>query len=158
MPEVHRKQLDKSTEIEIAYISAMPQWYKFVIDYTDVQTAATTITITLATLPIKTWIHAIHWKGSGWNGFGSEGPTLLLDIGDEDDADRWLSALAIHTGGGGAGGAFEDGIGFIVWEPDFSNTHDLEAYFSISKPGAFDLDDLTAGTLTIWFLLSSMNL
>ena len=160
MPAIHRKQLRKAPETNDNYLSAMPQWFEALIDYTDVQTAATTNTITLWTLPKKTFIHAVHWKGSSWNGFSGEPGAggLNLAIGDQDLSTRWLTTLSIHTGGEGAGGAFEDAIGLTPWCGDFLNTHDLEALFTVNKPGTEDLSDLTAGTLSLWFLLSSADL
>jgi len=165
MPEIQRKQLNKSPEENINYISAMEQWYEFVVDYTDVQTAATTNTITLATLPAKSWIHAVHWKIT--TAFGSShayqedgNEQMVISIGDEDNAGRWLDDAEILFNDEGSEGSniIEDAIGFIPWEPDFDNIHDLEVEFIMNSYGSTDLNDLTAGVLKVWFLLSSMDL
>jgi len=154
MTLVIRKQLEKEPETNISHINAFPQWFKFVIDYTDVQTAATTNTITLCTLPIKAWVHAVHWRvTTGWSGT-SPATKIEVELGDEDDANRWLDRILWESTA--ETGAIEDAIGLIPWEPDFDNTHDLEAYFLMTGFGA-DLDDITAGEITFWFLLSSMN-
>ena len=159
MPAIHRKQLRKAPETLDEYLSAMPQWFEALVDYTDVQAATTAKEITLWTLPKKTFIHAVHWKGSGWNSsWAGAGESLNVQIGDQDDSDRWLAAWIIHNGGGGAGGAFEEGIGLTPWCGDFTNTHDLEVLFTIGKPGSHLLSGLTAGTLSLWFLLSSADL
>ena len=159
MPETHRKQLRKAPEVADNYLSAMPQWFEALIDYTDVQTAATSNEITFWTLPAKTFIHAVHWKGSGWNSsWAGDSESLSVQLGDQDDVDRWLTALTIHTGGAGAGSAFEDAIGLIPWCGDFQSSHALHATFTIDKPGVELLNGLTAGTLSLWFLLSSANL
>ena len=162
MPETHRKQLRKAPEVADNYLSAMPQWFEALIDYTDVQTAATSNEITFWTLPAKTFIHAVHWKGSGWNSSwvvgGDAAPTLRVQLGDQDDVDRWLTLLTIHAAEEGAGGAFEDAIGLIPWCGDLQSTHELHATFTIGKPGSELLNGLTAGTLSLWFLLSSANL
>jgi len=157
MPAIHRKQLRKAPETNDNYLSAMPQWFKVVVDYTDVQTAATTLTLTLLTLPKKTFVHAIQWKATGWTTtFSGTKKTLAIQIGDEDDTDRWLITTSIWSTGAGTIN-IEDGIGLTPWCGDLTNTHDLEVQFDGSGD-AEDLTDVTAGTLTIWFLLSSADL
>lgn len=159
MTLIDRKQLHKTEEIFIEYLSAMPQWYEFHVDYTDVQTDAVTKVVTLVTLPIKSWIHAIAWKGTGWNSTWNPPTSLRLALGDEDLEDRWLNDLTIHSAGGGAGAAFEDGIGLTPWMPDSAATHDLTAtFFAARENEGEDLTNLTAGTLDVRFLLSGMDL
>jgi len=168
MRSLKRKQLHKLPETVIANISAVPQWFKFVVDYTDIQVAATTKTITLCTLPIKSWIHAVAWKttvsfsqNGDWNPSTDGTINLLASLGDEDVTAKWLNAkavLAVAEGGGETPIDIEDAIGLTPYEPDFDNTHDLEAYFSMLGAEFGDnLDDLDAGEMTYWFLLSSMN-
>ena len=155
MTLVIRKQLEKEPETNIAHINAFPQWFKFVVDHTDLNGGGTAATITLCSLPIKSWVHAVHWQTTtSWVGT-SPATQIQVELGDEDDRDRWLANTQIWTSGGGSV-AIEDAIGLIPWEPDFSNTHDLEAWFGVAGFGP-DLDDITAGEITFWFLLSSMN-
>src|SRR5690606_4247358 len=54
---------------DIADIAAVPQWFKFTIDYTDVTAlgAVASGSVTYVTIPIKAWIHALWWKAVGWN-------------------------------------------------------------------------------------------
>jgi len=160
MPEVARKQLAKLPETNIDYISAVPQWFKFVVDYTELSGISTDIT--LATLPIKSWIHAVHWKVT--ESFSHDdswgvGQAVQVRLGDEDDADRWLTftEILLEEVDKEIPTDIEDAIGLISWEPDFDNDHDLIAGFGTDFQLTGDLDDLDAGEMTFWFLLSSMN-
>lgn len=162
MPEVARKQLAKLPETDISNISAVPQWFKFTIDYTDLTSGGLSTNITLCTLPIKSWIHAVHWKVTA--SFSQDGDwdtdqLLQVWIGDEDDIGRWLSAstVLIKTEGSETPTDIEDGIGLIPWEPDFDNTHDLKAQFGVDGQFVGNLGDLDAGSMDFYFLLSSMN-
>ena len=168
MRSLKRKQLHKLPETVIANISAVPQWFKFVVPYTDIQVAATTKTITLCTLPIKAWIHAVAWKttvsfsqNGDWNpGLDTDPITLLTSLGDEDVTAKWLNAkevLSVASGGGETATNIEDAIGLTPYEPDFDNTHALKAQFGVDAFQTGDLSDLDAGEFTVWFLLSSMN-
>ncbi len=147
---------------------AGPCWFRIPVDYTQVRVAATTKVVTLLTLPIKAWVHAVAWKapadwteGFAWN---EEGEKLNVKIADEDDATVFLAAGQI---------GHRSGEPFPRWTPDAiegdsivnlpnlysgSATKKIEATFSISGAGEGDtLNDLTAGTLEVWALGSSMN-
>ena len=151
----------------ISSINIAPCWFKKVIDYTDVQTAASSITINTFLLPIKGWIYNIHWKvttpwAASWAaGEGGGGPGLGIEIGDAEDDNRWLTItdLIRDDGKGGFDSfEFEDALHGITWEPDFDNTHQLTVDFTADTlGGGEDLNDLTAGEFTIWYQLSSMN-
>ena len=152
---ISRKQLDEQPETNILHISAMPQWFKFIVDHTDLNGVAGNATITLCTLPIKAWVHAVMWESTAsWVGT-SPATQIQLELGDEDDRDRWLGNTLLWTSGGGSVDVI-DGMGVTPWCGDLSNTHDLEAWFAVVGFGP-DLDDITAGEMTFWFLLSSMN-
>ena len=155
---------------EVADIGAAPGWIKIDVDYTQVQVAATTKVVTLLTLPIKAWVHAVAWKApADWVEGGAwtvEGEKLNVKIADEDDATVFLAA-------GQLGHYDPDFMGMGAWIPDAiegdsiaslpklysaSVTKKIEATFSITSPGEGDnLNDLTAGTLEVWILVSSMN-
>jgi len=160
--EVARKQLHKLPETNINNISAVPQWFKFVVGYSGL--SSRTADITLATLPIKSWIEGVHWKvttgfaaGDAW----SSGAKLQVRLGDTNNSSRWLTFTTILEEGesGEVQTNIEDAIGLILWEPSFSGTVDLIMRFGMADGDAFndELDDLTAGEITFWFLLSSMN-
>jgi len=162
MTLVIRKQLEKIPETSIFHINAFPQWFKFVVDFRDINAPATSNVVTLCTLPIKAWIHALHWKVTipfevSW---GSGTSILNFYLGDQDNKNRWVDGEPlIGTGRGGyVGLSVEDGLGIIPWEPDFDNTHDLKAdFFMDPAAGGEDLDRVVGGEITFWFLLSSMN-
>ena len=155
MRSLKRKQLHKLPETNIDNISAVPQWFKFVVKYTQLSGISTDVT--LATLPIKAWIHAVAWKvtTSFTQAEWKDGQEMQVRLGDEDDNDRWLTFTTILDTFGATN--IEDAIGLILWEPDFDNDHDLVAGFGTNFEIGGDLDDLGAGEMTFWFLLSSMN-
>lgn len=157
-------ELPSDPATDIADISSVARWFKFSVPYTDVQAAATAVEITLASLPIKAWIHAVAWNVSdgfttGWS--AGNGGELEVLLGDEDDSDRWLVAteLLVVSRGGYLSVFPEDYIGLTPWMPDSDNTHDLLATFQMNPTGGVgeDLDDLTGGQIDFFFLLSSMN-
>lgn len=162
---IDRKQLNKDPETDIDQISAVPQWFKFTIDSTDVQVAATIKVITLVTLPIKAWIHAIawettiDWKADGWNFDGVE--RLAIDIGDEDLATKWLDdGRLLYAAGEGSNisDPQDDYIGLTPYMPDSAAVHAIKVVFVATGMAiGEDLADLSAGEQTLWLLLSSMN-
>lgn len=153
---IPRKQLDEQPETNILHISAMPQWFKFTVDHTDLGGVGTSQIITLCTLPIKAWIHAVMWQSSAsWTGV-SPATVITVSLGDQDDSSRWLAPVNLWTLAGGSLDV-EDAIGLTPWCGDLSNTHDLRARFGVDGASEPDMDDITAGEMTFWFLLSSMN-
>jgi len=162
MRSLKRKQLHKLPETNIAHISAVPQWFKAVVPYTDLTGGGNSIQVTLFAGPIKMWVHAVAWKvttsfshDGGWD----TDQLLQVWVGDEDTIGKWLSASTILTEGDGGEVAtdIEDAIGLTPYEPDFDNTHALKAQFGVNAFQTGDLSDLDAGEFTVWFLLSSMN-
>ncbi len=150
---------------DIADIGAVPCWFKFLVNYTQVQVAATTKVVTLLTLPIKAWVHAVAWKApADWNAglaWSSEGELLRVSIRDEDSADTFLSNGQLGSVGFGWTPSAIEGNALPSSAPKMysaSATKDVEAFFELINPGeGDDLNDLTAGTLEVWLLLSSMN-
>lgn len=122
---------------------------KYTVDYTDIQTAATTNTATLLSLPAKTLIEFVIIKHSTAFAGGSIS-ALTVDVGDATDADELIAAFDVVQ-------AVAEGASQITSAPyigAFASATNIVATFTATGD---NLDQLTQGSVDIWIKKKGMN-
>jgi hypothetical protein len=143
-----------SAESDIATInsqigSQLPKWNKFTINYLDIAAAATTNTLVALTLPAAGVIHNIVLKHNAAFTGGSVS-ALTVDLGISGDTGRYINDYDIFIASSDT--LFE--ALSLVEVFNFGATQDIDLVFNSTGD---NLDQLTAGSLDVFFLLSSLG-
>lgn len=123
-----------------------PVWTKYTVSYSDLSAAALTKSITIATVPAKTVLHAVGIKHSA-SFTGGAIATYTLEVGITGTTARYASPFNVLQAPGDTVGQISGG----TWSEDFANPVAIK--LTATSTGA-NLDQATAGSATIWLYTS----
>lgn len=126
--------------------ASVPTWTKVTKTYSDLATAATTNTITLATLPAGGVVHAVKVKHSTAFAGGSI-TSYTVAVGITGDTDKYALAYDVFQ----AVGASTYQLSSVLGGESHTATTDLK----LTATASHDLDTATAGSVDVWLLIST---
>lgn len=122
-----------------------PQWVRKDVSYTDLQTAGTTKTFKIYTLPKKGVVHGCNLQVT--TAFaGTAIVTLAITVGDAGSASRYHGSVSLLSTG-------IDTSSPILYEASSSATTDINIY--ATSVGA-NLSALSQGAMSVWMYVSRL--